>query len=565
VAKGKSLKKRAAPRPGAAAELREIACGRIVPNERQPRGPVDTASPDFVELAASVKARGVQVPILVRPHPDRGEAELYDLCYGARRLAAAVVAGLPTVPAIVREMDDCEFYETMAVENMDRDDLTPVQHGRAVALVCEQHADASGAVDYRAVAAAMGRSVRWVRTHERLGGLSERWVLKIADPATPYGRLGVGHLALLARFSAAAQDKILDDTGAHFWEKVTVAQLDEWLNNHYLRKLTGRPWARLGAEADAALVKDRPACESCSRRASRQGELFDDAVPEPMSRNDRCLDAACWVAKTAAWLKGRLTAARRKGKVVLITTEYLSDEQQAVLRAAKIGRPLSTWDWEAARKATPGSERAFVVAGPGTGKTRYVTLRAQASGARSAQPDKPPTLAKLRAGLDAEREKALTARLHREALGEGAVPYHGDWTPLKPAPPLLRLGALAAVFLGYDRRYDDGRGGGAEYCWDAYNRLIAEGEEAVRAALWHTLCESLSNDLLPTGTSWLPLDTVRDSNTELAALLGLDVEALRAEIAAERPEPAEWADLKRDGTPKAKRKGKKGKSKGETD
>ena len=78
-------------------------------------------------LADSLRERGVLQPVLVRPVP----GGTYELIAGERRWRAAQLAGLETVPAIVRPHDDAESLELALIENMAREDLNPVEEARA--------------------------------------------------------------------------------------------------------------------------------------------------------------------------------------------------------------------------------------------------------------------------------------------------------------------------------------------------------------------------------------------------------------------------------------------------
>jgi len=114
------------------AELREIAVELVAPNPDQPRKRFDEDA--LQALAESVKDRGVLQPVLVRPRP----GGTYELVAGERRLRAAAIAELATIPAIVRETDDAERLELALIENMAREDLNPIEAARAVAALVEE-------------------------------------------------------------------------------------------------------------------------------------------------------------------------------------------------------------------------------------------------------------------------------------------------------------------------------------------------------------------------------------------------------------------------------------------
>lgn len=115
-----------------AEDLRELPLERIAPNPKQPRRHFDEQA--LRGLAASVGERGVLQPVLVRPN---GEGS-YELIAGERRLRAARMAGLETIPAVVRAHEDAETLELALIENMAREDLSPVEAARACAALVEE-------------------------------------------------------------------------------------------------------------------------------------------------------------------------------------------------------------------------------------------------------------------------------------------------------------------------------------------------------------------------------------------------------------------------------------------
>jgi ParB family chromosome partitioning protein len=106
-------------------ELREIELGKIESNPFQTRKQIKEA--DLAELAASIKANGVLEPIIVRPLRDGR----FQLIAGERRTQAAARAGRQTIPAIVREVSDQTAMEMTIIENLQREDLGPMEQARA--------------------------------------------------------------------------------------------------------------------------------------------------------------------------------------------------------------------------------------------------------------------------------------------------------------------------------------------------------------------------------------------------------------------------------------------------
>lgn len=105
--------------------LREIDIDRLLPNTHQPRKNFDEAS--LSELADSIRAHGVVQPIVVRPLDDG----FFQLIAGERRWRAAQKAGLTRIPAVVREAGEHSALEIALIENLQREDLNPIEEAEA--------------------------------------------------------------------------------------------------------------------------------------------------------------------------------------------------------------------------------------------------------------------------------------------------------------------------------------------------------------------------------------------------------------------------------------------------
>ena len=113
-------------------DLRRVPVDLIAPNPKQPRHAFDQAS--LEALAGSLRERGLLQPVLVRPVA----GGTYELVAGERRWRAAKLAGLETIPALIRDRDDAEALEAALIENMAREDLNPVEEARACAALVEE-------------------------------------------------------------------------------------------------------------------------------------------------------------------------------------------------------------------------------------------------------------------------------------------------------------------------------------------------------------------------------------------------------------------------------------------
>jgi ParB family chromosome partitioning protein len=168
--------------PGATDEggLLEIPVGAIEPNPRQPREGFDEES--LAALARSIREVGVLQPIVVRR---RGGG--YELVAGERRLRAARMADLATIPAIVRETDDTETLREALIENIHRQDLSPLEQAAAFQELLEDLG-----VSQEEVAARLGFSRPHITNTIRLLQLPGQVQRYVAD-----GTLSAGHARAL--------------------------------------------------------------------------------------------------------------------------------------------------------------------------------------------------------------------------------------------------------------------------------------------------------------------------------------------------------------------------------
>jgi ParB family chromosome partitioning protein len=161
----------------AESELLELPVDAIHPNPKQPRKRFDGEAGSG--LAESVKRQGVIQPLLVRPRAAGG----YELIAGERRWRAAREAGRPTVPAVVREADDRDTLVLGLIENVAREQLTPVEEARAYAALLDEFGLPLGEVADR-----VGRSKPSVSNRIRLLDLPDD-VLGMLER----GQLSEGH------------------------------------------------------------------------------------------------------------------------------------------------------------------------------------------------------------------------------------------------------------------------------------------------------------------------------------------------------------------------------------
>lgn len=164
-------------------EVKEIPLSNIKPNRHQPRTEFDPAS--LEELAQSIRSHGVAQPILVTETEAPGQ---FELVAGERRLRAAKIAGLATIPCTVKKMTNRQRFEVALVENLQRQDLNALEEAVALEGLMREYE-----LTQDQVAAAIGKSrstianvLRLLRLHENVQG------------AVRSGAISEGHAKCLA-------------------------------------------------------------------------------------------------------------------------------------------------------------------------------------------------------------------------------------------------------------------------------------------------------------------------------------------------------------------------------
>jgi ParB family chromosome partitioning protein len=188
-------------------ELRELPVELIEPSPTQPRRRFDEDA--LQTLADSLGARGVLQPVLVRPKA----GGTYEIVAGERRWRAAQIAGLQTIPTLVRPRDDAEAIELALIENMAREDLSPIEEARACAALVEELELTREEVGRR-----VGRSRVAVSNLIRLLDLPEEAIELIQE-----GKLSEGHgRALLLAEDHAARTSLARTAAREGWSVRTV-------------------------------------------------------------------------------------------------------------------------------------------------------------------------------------------------------------------------------------------------------------------------------------------------------------------------------------------------------
>ena len=166
---------------GADRDVQNVRIDALLPNPHQPRSLFSEES--LADLSRSVKEMGVIQPLIVRPAPD-GK---YEIVAGERRWRAAMLAGFSTVPAIVRDLSDVESLEVALIENLQRENLNPVDTAEAYDVLIKKFS-----YTHETLAQRIGKDRTSITNHLRL--------LRLPDPIRQHlreERISMGHARTL--------------------------------------------------------------------------------------------------------------------------------------------------------------------------------------------------------------------------------------------------------------------------------------------------------------------------------------------------------------------------------
>lgn len=225
--------------PASTGGVDEVDIDLIVPNPHQPRASMSDDS--LGELIGSIREHGVLQPLLVSVSDSEG---VYQLIAGERRLRAARSAGLTRVPVVVKEAASRELLELALVENLQRQDLNPLEEAQAYRRLAEDFG-----MTQEAIAGRVGRSRTAVANAMRLLALSDEMKASLAS-----GELSEGH--------ARALLGLADETARHeAWRQVVERGLTVRETEELVRRRPAGGAGKAGSKAVARVDPDLAALE----------------------------------------------------------------------------------------------------------------------------------------------------------------------------------------------------------------------------------------------------------------------------------------------------------------
>ncbi len=254
-----------------------------------------TEAPDkgaIARLADSIKLHGILQRLVVRPVNGR-----FMVIAGHRRLMAAKAAGLKEVPVEVRSIDEEEARALQIVENLHREDVTPLDEAKEFDRLRSEDRSIED------VAAIVGHTPRYVAQRLSLVNLVSE-----ARKALAGRRIALGTAYLLARIAnPKVQKEALRSVETDADEPISVPRAQRIIEENFELSLAEAPFD----PADAALVPEAGACLACPKRAGNQPLLFESA-----DRDARCTDPACFAKKAKAAFRKKAQELKAKEHAV---------------------------------------------------------------------------------------------------------------------------------------------------------------------------------------------------------------------------------------------------------
>jgi ParB family chromosome partitioning protein len=521
-------------------KVEQIPLGQIRPNPwNRKHGGFNQAK--LQELAESIRVVGVLHPALVRFNPVSPHAdEPNELVAGERRWKAARLAGLATLPCVVREIDDATLMKIATIENLQREDIHPLDEAEGYARLI-----AKGDYDVELLAKEVGRSPSYIYQRLKLQDL-----IPPAKKQLEEGKIEASHAILIARLQPAQQKEILGCFLFQRGEEISVREIDVYIRQHILLDLSQSSFKR----DDAELVPAAGPCTTCPKRTGYQPALFADVCNG--GKKDYCTDPLCFHGKLEALLQRRRQELKgQKHLEVLDRGAYGLDwkEQQ---RLKKAGVKESS-AWEECKKSDEDAVPALVVAGDNPGRLTYGRERKQNRFGYS-EPTAAEKAARKKQLLEAKIQMAIRKRTW------DAVLQVLEAKKVFKAIPAELLRTIAQNL--WQRTLNDVQGA---YCqamgwkelprqsgeyghpWERMGRTrIAKYESD--ELLQFMLTVTLAQDLI--GPGWHGTECQRMK--EVAAIYKLDTDAIAAQVRKEFTEKAKAREerAKKAAKPKAKKR-----------
>jgi ParB/RepB/Spo0J family partition protein len=262
----------------------------------------------LTELASSIKAMGVAQPILIRPvTATTAEPEDFEIVAGERRFRASIIAGLTTIPAMIRVLSDVDAAKIRILENLQREDPHPLEEAEGYQILMQKHG-------YNAdqLAEEVSKSRAYIYGRLKLCALAidvrEEF---LDDKISPSIALLIARIPVPKLQAQALKEVLTPNTWPQ--QPLSYRGAQEHIKQRYMLDLT----QAIFPIDDAKLLASAGACGKCPKRAGNQPEVFTDISA------DVCTDPDCFAEKRAAHHTRIIVIANKKGIPVLEGDELM--------------------------------------------------------------------------------------------------------------------------------------------------------------------------------------------------------------------------------------------------
>lgn len=280
----------------------------------------------LAELTDSVRTKGVLTPLLARPNSGNDKLHaIYEIAAGHRRYRAAKAAGVETVPVMIRDMSDAEFLEVLTIENLQREDIHPLDEALGYRELLDKHGYTAEVIAER-----VGKSTEYVYGRMKLADLIPEIQVRFLED-----KITAGHAILLARLPehsqvTAAKElfneiRLEDEDGKWKSEKilVSVRELQTWIQQNIQMDLARAPFDT----GDADLVRQAGACIACPKRTGAEPKLWPEA-----GKRDLCTDRVCYQKKLNAFIEDQVTS----GQMVRLSDDWSDRDKKGVYYSSNV-------------------------------------------------------------------------------------------------------------------------------------------------------------------------------------------------------------------------------------
>lgn len=288
------------------------------------------------ELAASIKSKGVIQPILLRPSvfDETAPNICYEIVAGERRFRASIIAELDSIPAIVRDLSDADAAEMQVVENLQREDVHPLEEAEGYEQLMLKHG-------YKAddLAVKVGKSRSYIYGRLKYCALTLDVRDKFFDD-----EISASVALLLARIpvpklqnQAAAEITNPSQFPPYSSEPMSYRRAVKHLQDRFMLSLDTAPFSI----TDSKLLPAAGSCEKCPKRTGNQPEIFNDIDANV------CTDPDCFTEKRTAADWKKVEMARKKGIPVLEGDEAeAADDETNYAHGTEVDAKCQTWIFE---------------------------------------------------------------------------------------------------------------------------------------------------------------------------------------------------------------------------